>query len=612
MKKLVVALLVGTIWFSSGMQVDAAGPKDAGKAKHHAEHSITQVVKENIDNGVAFGAHKYEDPGKDWDDDKKAAKHHTDSDKKDKKDKDDKKDKNDKHDKKDKDHKNPSMKPGKKPHQNQKPEVNEPALGTTETTMLPDGSWYVSEFDADGVMTKRSFYYANGELERYFTCQYDENGQVLREDFYDAQGILTSYSQHEYLNDGTFAVTTLYNSDGTIAINQHDQVNNTHDLICYNADGTFAGWCQWNIDENGEYYDYREFNEDGSLLQEYELGVDENGNPIFVPEGAVDMGFSETTMIDGGGWYVSEFDANGFMTKRTFYYANGEMERYFTCQYDANGQLLGENYYDAQDVLTTYSQYEYLNDGTFVVTTMYNTDGTIAINQHDYVNSTHDLICYNADGSFAGWCQWNIDENGEYYDYREFNEDGSLLREYELSVDENGNSVFVPEGSDDNGGTGYTGVDEYVNSDGSKVVYEYENGLVLKSSFYNAAGELTDYTIFAYDENNRAIGHTLYDGNGNMLGQTENIFDENDNIVESRYVDNAGFVAVNKYDNVNGYHETLYYDPEGNFISHDVYRLNENYEYVEAWSYDEAGNVIAEYDVVMDADGNYTLIPKEA
>ena len=44
MKKLVVALLVGTIWFSSGMQVDAAGPKDAGKAKHHAEHHVDEVL----------------------------------------------------------------------------------------------------------------------------------------------------------------------------------------------------------------------------------------------------------------------------------------------------------------------------------------------------------------------------------------------------------------------------------------------------------------------------------------------------------------------------------------------------------------------------------------
>ena len=40
--------------------------------------------------------------------------------------------------------------------------------------------------------------------------------------------------------------------------------------------------------------------------------------------------------------------------------------------------------------------------------------------------------------------------------------------------------------------------------------------------------------------------------------------------------------------------------------------MNEYFEYVEGKSYDADGNVISEYDMVKDADGNYTIVPKEA
>ena len=260
MKKLVVALLVGTIWFGSGMQADAAGLRDVFDAEYYAdqyedlekafgndaealyqhflnyglkegrnmspildvakyrkqykdldkafgdnwdayvEHFFNYGINENRDNGTAFDVKKYvssyEDLskafGKDY---MKAAKHYIEHGKK---------------ENRDKGHKNLGMKPGKKP--NQTPEVNQPALGTTETTMIDGGGWYVSEFDANGLMTKRTFYYENGEMERYFTCQYDANGQVIREDYYDAQGVLTTYSQVDYYNDGTLVVTTMYNT----------------------------------------------------------------------------------------------------------------------------------------------------------------------------------------------------------------------------------------------------------------------------------------------------------------------------------------------------------------------------------------------------------------
>lgn len=332
--------------------------------------------------------------------------------------------------------------------------------------------------------------------------------------------------------------------------------------------------------------------------------------PHQTPEvSAPSQGTTETTMLDNGGWYVSEYDADGFMTKRTFYYENGDMERYFICRYDENRQLVREDYYDAQGVLTTYSQIEYFNDGTLVVTTMYNSDGTIAVNSFDNVGRTHDLICYYADGSFASWCQWNVDENGEYYDYREFNEDGSLLQEYELGVDEDGNPVFVPEEVED---IRFTGSQESVNSDGSKVIMEYVDGLLVKSTIYKADGTLDYWTAITYDELDRETGSTTYDAAGNVLVSSESVLDADGNVIERKSVDWTGLVTINKYDRVNGYHTVLGYNADGSFLSHEVYKMNEYFEYVEGKSYDADGNVISEYDMVKDADGNYTIVPKEA
>lgn len=500
MKKLVVALLVGAIWFGSGMQADAAGLRDVFDAKYYAD--------------------QYEDLEKAFGNDAEALYQHF-------------------------------VNYGLKEGRNMSP--------------ILDVAKYRNRYkDLDKAFGNNWDAY----VEHYFTYGVKENRDNGTD--FDVKKYVSSYAD----------LSKAFGNDYEKAAKHYIE------------------------------YGQKENRDKGHKNHGINHGKQPNVQPEVTPPS---LGTTETTMIDGGGWYVSEFDADGFMTKRTFYYENGEMERYFTCQYGADGQVIREDYYDAQGVLTTYSQYEYLNDGALVVTTMYNTDGTVAVNKHDNVNHTHDLICYYADGSFASWCQWNIDENGEYYDYREFNEDGSLLQEYELGVDEDGNPIFVPEDSDDNGeDVGFTGTTEEVKSDGSKVVFEYVDGLWVKSSFYNAAGELEGYTTIMYDELGRETGSTQYDATGNVLSSTESKLDENGTVIERKTVDWTGAVAINKYDYINGYHTTIYYNADGSFSSHSVYKWDENYDYVEAWFYDEAGNVIGEYDVITDTDGNNTLIPKEA
>jgi hypothetical protein len=115
-----------------------------------------------------------------------------------------------------------------------------------------------------------------------------------------------------------------------------------------------------------------------------------------------------------------------------------------------------------------------------------------------------------------------------------------------------------------------------------------------------------------HDEMGREISSTTYNAAGEVIASSENVLDADGNIVERKTVDYTGFVTINKYDYVSRDHETICYNADGSFASHDVYKRNEAFEYIARLENDANGNLVAEYTMIKDADGNYTSVPKEA
>lgn len=320
---------------------------------------------------------------------------------------------------------------------------------------------------------------------------------------------------------------------------------------------------------------------------------------------------SERSDNPDGSWSIIDYNAKGYCVKITYYKADGSLDCYMEFVNDANGVRIKELFYEATGELATTSDLFYHENGKLDYAMSYFSDGSYCIQKYNADEIVEEVINYDADGVLQGRTI-NVVENGELVGIIYYDAAGNVTMEYIRVVAEDGSITFVPVGSEEEDVPGYTGVDEYVNADGSKTIMEYVDGMLVKSSMYNANGDLDFYTIFIHDENGRETGYTTYDANGNVTGQAESRYDESGNLVETKFVDYAGFVSINQYDNVNGYHTILCYDAEGNFKSHDVYKWDENHEYVEGKAYDEAGNIICEYDMVKDADGNYTSVPKEA
>lgn len=318
-----------------------------------------------------------------------------------------------------------------------------------------------------------------------------------------------------------------------------------------------------------------------------------------------------------GGYSIADFNAKGDCVKVTYYLEDGTLEWYMINEYDSNGVYLKHFSYNADGTLNMWCEYFYEADGSMDYSKNHFNDGTYSINIYDENEVVVESYDYDANGELTGSSR-NVMENGEWVGIIEYDAAGNVIMEFERIESEDGSLVFVPVGSGDvedgevEEEVGFTGTSEEMKSDGSKVVYEYENGALLKSSFYNAAGELTGYTTFVYDEYYREIGHATYDANGNRTSYAENTLDAEGRIIAVTSVDNAGFITTNMYDYTHSLHIIICYDAEGRFLSNTTYVWDENHDYVEAWFCDAAGNIITKYDMVKDADGNYTLIPKEA
>ncbi len=420
MKRMMLALIAGVLIMSAGTEVSAAGAKDA-HANRHATHSVS----ENRDNGKALEGKKYQVTFKDAKDDfgdHDSKKNDKDHGKKDDK-KEDKKGGN-KHGNKN-DNKNDNKHDNK--YDNNKPGMNKPSRDdesdtpqvTTETTMLEDGSWYVSEYDAAGYLTKRTFYFADGTMNYYFISEYNEAGLETSMKIYNPEGEMISYSVNEYNADGARIKAIFYNTDGSMDVNEYDRVNNTHTYSFYDVDGNMVSKETYQLDAEGNYIGLTVYNLDGTIAQVYVCATDAYGNISLIPiEGNVDWSRIKATMMEDDSVYVFVYDENGLETECSYYDANLELVHKTTNKYN-----------DAFEC---------------VESIVYEADGRYCVNTYDRVNRTHTCTAYTADGTMYDKGVYDLDENGNYIRYTEYNMDGTVKQVYNYTTDENGNGILTP------------------------------------------------------------------------------------------------------------------------------------------------------------------------
>ena len=253
---------------------------------------------------------------------------------------------------------------------------------------------------------------------------------------------------------------------------------------------------------------------------------------------------------------VSQFNENGKLAERTFYYDDGDKR---VIEYNEKALAVKESYYNESGKLSWYLSSEYDAEGRDIKATFYNPDG---------IMTSYRLTEYAADGAFV---RTNYMADGTINNVWECAKDGSFnVKQYE---------------------------------DGRVIsISEYAvGGLVKKTSYYNADGGLERYSTADWGENGD-LKETHYDAYGNILGymlletaadgsstQTDYNADGIVTDIFKRAADDS--LILTHFEN--GLKQTTQeFDP----IGHEVKRTH----------YDTSGNISSYMVAEYAADGSYT------
>ena len=125
----------------------------------------------------------------------------------------------------------------------------ERTVARTERYDSEDGSYQVSNFDADGHIVSGTSYAADGSVQMYWEYETDENGNTIRQSNYEADGSLVSWVESEYDGGGNLLRTSEYLADGTLyCVTDCDpQAHQVIRVTYYDPDGTVR-----QVEEYGE------------------------------------------------------------------------------------------------------------------------------------------------------------------------------------------------------------------------------------------------------------------------------------------------------------------------------------------------------------------------
>ena len=408
-------------------------------------------------------------------------------------------------------------------------------LAETETVFGRSGiSTY--EYDEAGRLLRHTEKYSNGTSCEY---EYGGDGRASAENYYDASGVLSYAAVYEY--DGAPAVTitvTYYDENGApTGVTRAEE---------YNADGrlireTYRSEKEQILTQTVYRYDavgdlvVQERTEEREGLLTYKINNEKIYEIAFASAQAPGPGSryhqneAGEYLLDDfpmGNTYDDEYDEQGRLIQRTYYFDNGTYRRrhYYICEYDEQDRKIREAGYDAvgggDDGYAYDYRYEYDAAGALVHITN-NPDYSQSDSEYWFdpagrlirlqYGSAELLYEYDEDGTLAGKrLRYRYTDREDFIHY-EYAPGGALLR---VTV-RNGNTEWVYDAE------GRLNRETEFDNDGTvaeRWEFLYGADHKKKESLYYAADEATPIrTVYEYNAGGELIGWTKFDPAGNAV-----------------------------------------------------------------------------------------------
>lgn len=237
-----------------------------------------------------------------------------------------------------------------------------------------------------------------------------------------------------------------------------------------------------------------------------------------------------------------EYDENGKLVKKTWYEADGSVRSVAVYGYDENGRMVQTTWYKADG--SVMAVYGYDENGKLVKITSLYTKEDITWEYDAETGTAIKMAVYEKDGSLRDYKLYEYGKGG--YTTKSYNAQGVLEyvteyvgEEYDGSAKEVRFEAYV------SGELSYYKTYEY-DEHGNPTEKEYSSAGVLQSvrvscvgkngwyntiryEKYDASGELTNYKIYTYDENERVTKEELYNASGSLYYYYTYEYDENGN-----------------------------------------------------------------------------------
>lgn len=428
------------------------------------------------------------------------------------------------------------------------------------------------EYDEDGKLIKETHYYINSDLV-HLVLDYNKNEKPIKASIYDYRepNEVVAYFMYEYDENQKLLKSTLYSTcdfdyymDDAGGTNITGPIPTSPGVIIYDL-------------------------EDGSLSLS-EGGVKIHNSFRTISSGAMRYSSSAFCALEMSRKRVNEFDADGKITKFTFYDENDALVSYTEFKYNEDGNPVKVTRYNKDGKPETISTYSGQSDeettlpGEGVITVpvpegvitvpsegeitlprvkvhnqkpinvvkfLFNDDGTVRFSQERneegvVIKETY----YNADGTVKSYTNHEYDEYGVIIRKSEFNADGTV-RNYCVY-----DNVYAYRGEELIGYESVT-MTKY-NADNTVdhyVVYEYDENSYyplhpISEIVYKADGKVDSYAEYSDEDQNWSNGgerKTVYDAGRDMLYYVITQDDSYEHIkTETKYSPDGSVIEVIK------------------------------------------------------------------
>lgn len=187
------------------------------------------------------------------------------------------------------------------------------------------------------------------------------NGNLAEETVYTADNVIESFIEYtEYSDDGVNLKKISHYPNGNYSTFFYDKNGNTIKTEHYNENGSITMSAEWEYDADGRNTTFSKYDENGILV------------------------------------LYEEFDINGNRTKEDNYNDDGSLSCEFTFEYNEIGKIIKKTDYYAENNILKYYIYEYNQDNKLVKRYYYNEDGTLdRIREYDPETGIHNDIFFD-------------------------------------------------------------------------------------------------------------------------------------------------------------------------------------------------------------------------